>query len=137
MSNKNPYRAESDYAKGFDFIRKSKGQIVTRSALIQFYEGIGKSTGAALASATVLLSPREKDSGRGKKDSRIGNYSAKGEVYYVEPMKKAKAGDELRFRLRWRKTSLKPRDYKRITAKEAKEVKQVKTVIATSEPITA
>jgi len=121
MSNKNPYRKESDYANGFDFIRKN--QIVTRSQLVSFYEKAGKSDGAAIASATVLLSPRNKDSGRGKKGSCLGNYSAKGEVYFMEPLKKAKAGDELRFRLRWRKASLKPREYKRISTKEVKQVK--------------
>lgn len=120
--NKNPYRVESDYAKGFDFIRKA--QVVTRSQIVDFYEKIGKTAAAATASATVLLSPRLKDSGRGKKGSCLGNYSAKGEVYYMEPLKKAQAGDELRFRLRWRKAALKPREYKRI---EVKEVKQVKT----------
>ena len=122
-TNKNPYRAESDYANGFDFIRKMKGQIVTRSQIADFYEKNGKSPAASIASATVLLSPRLKDSGRGKKGSCLGNYSAKGEVYYMEPMKKAKAGEELHFRLRWRKTEMKARDYKRIVTKEVKQVK--------------
>jgi hypothetical protein len=120
-NNKNPYRKESDYAKGFDFIRKN--QIITRSKLIEFYEKSGKSFAAATASATVLLSPRDKDSGRGKKGSCLGNYSAKGEFYFMAPLKKEKAGDELRFRLRWRKTAVKSREYDRAGTKEVKQVK--------------
>jgi len=124
-NNKNPYRKESDYAKGFDFMRKN--QVITRSKVIEFYEKLGKSFAAATASATVLLSPRLKDSGRGKKGSCLGNYSAKGEVYYMEPLKKAKAGDELRFRLRWRKASLVPREYNRVDTKEVVQVVQLKS----------
>lgn len=124
-NNKNPYRKESDYAKGFDFMRKN--QVITRSKVIEFYEKLGKSFAAATASATVLLSPRLKDSGRGKKGSCLGNYSAKGEVYYMDPLKKAKAGDELRFRLRWRKAALVPREYSRIDTKEVEQVVRMKT----------
>ena len=124
-NNKNPYRKESDYAKGFDFMRKN--QVITRSKVIEFYEKLGKSFAAATASATVLLSSRLKDSGRGKKGSCLGNYSAKGEVYYMEPLKKAKAGDELRFRLRWRKASLVPREYNRVDTKEVVQVVQLKS----------
>ena len=77
-----------------------------------------------MASATVLLSPREKD-GRGDKR---GNFSAMGHVYFVTPLKHVK-GQEKAFALRWRKMVLARREYKRI---ETKAVPQEKTHKATT-----
>lgn len=127
----NPYREGSNYHKGFAYMQSK--QVFTRSELVDFLmkqgvvsKGKGKSGNeAALATATVLLSPRQKD-GRG--DSR-GNLSSKGEVYFVQPLNKVK-GAEKKFRLRWRITELSKRDYERPSTKAAKkEIKQEKTEV--------
>jgi hypothetical protein len=129
--SRNPYQ-RGLYQAGFAFMQKK--QVVTRSQLIAFYleqvnkagEKIGES--AAMASATVLLSPREKDSERG--DCR-GNFSARGEFYFLVPLKKVK-GEERKFRLQYRKDVLARRVYDRsVKAVKSKEVKQVKAVAKT------
>lgn len=120
--NRNPYN-RGLYQAAFALIQKK--QIVTRSMLVSFFKEKGKSESAALASATVLLSPREKDSKRG--DCR-GNFSARGEVYFLVPLKKVK-GEERKFRLQYRKIALARRVYDRtVKAVKSKEVKQVKAV---------
>lgn len=130
----NPYREGSNYHKGFAMIQKK--QVVTRSEMVAFLLSQGiVSTGkgrdgseAAKATATVLLSPREKD-GRG---SRLGNLSAMGHLYFMQPLKK-EVGVERKFRLRWRGKALARRDYERPSTKAArKEVKQEKTSVVTS-----
>ena len=127
----NPYRAGSNYHRGFAFMQKAR--YFTRSEVTAVIAKAGLTdrankkdlTGAASNSATVLLSPREKN-GRG--DSR-GNLSARGEVYFVSPCNKVK-GEEKRFRLRWRTKALKRRDYERPSAKVTKkEIKQEKTPV--------
>lgn len=135
----NPYREGSQYFDGFAYIQKN--QVVTRSNLVSFLQKkFDLSDASAMATATVLLSPREK-SGRG--DCR-GNLSSKGEAYFMQPLKKIK-GDEKKFRLRWRVKQLSKRDYVRpSTLAKAKEVKQektetkaVKAPAKTAEPVTA
>ena len=98
-----------NYAAIFGMVRKK--QVVTRSQVEEFCRknlknGKGKpmTEKQAAASTGVILSPRE-SSERG--DCR-GNISAQGHLYFMEPLKKVKAGDELRFRLRYRKTALEP-----------------------------
>jgi hypothetical protein len=148
MSKKhvNPYREGSNYHMAFGLIQKK--QVVTRSEIVAFLMGKGvvsKGKGrtgeeAAIATATVLLSPRAKD-GRG--DCR-GNLSAMGHIYFMQPLNKVK-GTERKFRLRWREKELSRRDYERPSVKEpAKEVKQEKTHVkalaktsAKVEPVTA
>ena len=132
--SRNPY-SRGLYQAGFAFMQKK--QVITRSQLIAFYseqvnkagEKIGES--AAMASATVLLSPREKDSERG--DCR-GNFSARGEFYFMVPLKKVK-GEERKFRLQYRKDVLARRVYDRsVKAVKSGEVKQVKAVKAVKAP---
>lgn len=134
----NPYRDGSNYRIGFAFMQKK--QVFTRSEVTAVIVNAGLTDranqkdleGAANNSATVLLSPREKD-GRG--DCR-GNLSARGEVYFVHPLKKVK-GEEKRFRLRWRKKELAKRDYERPSTIAAKtEVKQEKTPANTDKTAT-
>jgi len=133
MSNKvkheNPYREGSNYHVGFAFMQRK--QVFTRSEVAAEILKAGLSDkadkkdleGAAIQSATVLLSPRLKD-GRG--DCR-GNLSSKGEFYFVQPLKKIK-GEEKKFRLRWRQNVMDRRDYVRpSTIAKAKEVRQEKT----------
>lgn len=120
VSHSNPYREGSQYAAGFSLIQKK--QVVKRSEVVSFLQKkFELKEATATATATVLLSPREKD-GRG--DCR-GNLSSKGEVYFMQPTKKV-AGEEKSFRLRWRKTLLAKRDYTRPSVGK-KEVKQEKT----------
>jgi hypothetical protein len=121
----NPYREGSNYHTAFGLIQRK--QVVTRSELVEFLgkckdkDGNKLTAGAATATATVLLSPREKNSKKG--DCR-GNLSSKGEYYFMQPLKKIK-GEEKKFRLRWRKSELAKRDYIRPST-IAKEVKQEK-----------
>lgn len=133
VKHENPYRGGSKYHLAFGMIQRK--QILTRSEVVEFLMGKGVvSTGkgkdgneAALATATVLLSPREKNSKRG--DCR-GNLSAMGHLYFMQPLKKIK-GEEKKFRLRWRTKALARRDYERPSTiaakKEVKSVKQEKT----------
>lgn len=143
MKHSNPYREGSNYHAGFAFMQKK--QVITRSEVTAAIMKGGLTDrankkdleGAAKQSATVLLSPREKN-GRG--DCR-GNLSSKGEVYFVEALKKVK-GQEKKFRLRWRTKALSKRNYERPSVVASKkEVKQEKTDIskspATSEAVTA
>jgi hypothetical protein len=125
----NPYREGSNYHVGFAFMQRK--QVFTRSEVagVILKSGLTDKAdkkdleGAATQSATVLLSPRQKN-GRG--DCR-GNLSARGEVYFVQPLNKIK-GEEKRFRLRWRTKALARRDYERPSvAASKKEVKQEKT----------
>lgn len=125
----NPYREGSNYHVGFAFMQRK--QVFTRSEVagVILKSGLTDKAdkkdleGAATQSATVLLSPRQKN-GRG--DCR-GNLSARGEVYFVQPLNKIK-GEEKRFRLRWRTKELNRREYERpSTIAMKKEVKQEKT----------
>lgn len=111
----NPYRDGSNYHLAFGLIQKK--QVVTRSEIVAFLnKKASLGDNAAIATATVLLSPREMD-GRG--DCR-GNLSAKGEFYFVQPLKKIK-GQERKFRLRWRSKALDKRDYERPSTKASKK----------------
>ena len=122
VKHENPYREGSDYHSAFALIQRK--QVITRSELVQFLMSkSNKSEDAALATATVLLSPREKNSKRG--DCR-GNLSAMGHLYFVQPLNKVK-GEEKKFRLRWRNKEMSRREYERPSAKAAKkEIKQIK-----------
>jgi hypothetical protein len=133
--HKNPYRKGCGYNAGFDFMQKHSNRF-TRSDLVAVYQKLGLKVKAALASATVLLSPREKD-GRGDKR---GNFSAMGHIYFVVPLKHVK-GQEKAFALRWRKAVLARREYKRVETKSIKQEKITKAPAtkapATKETVTA
>ena len=114
--NANPYNEKSNYGKLFAIWKKT--QVITRSKLLEAAKGLGMNDTAAAATVTVLLSPRKSDDiCRG--DCR-GNFSAKGEVYYAEVLRREN-GEEKRFRLRYRETPLKART--RIVKEEVKAVK--------------
>lgn len=139
-NNRNPYH-RGNYQLGFAWMQKN--QVFARSELVAYLMTLkdrkGKNLGenAAMATATVLLSPRKVDSKRG--DCR-GNYSAEGHMYYVEPLRKEK-GDEKRFRLFYRKDALTPRprpDAKDGNKKHKKTVKKaVKKVVETAPAVAA
>jgi hypothetical protein len=78
--NQNPYH-RGNYMAMFAFLMTFKGKAeITRTALINFcVDTLGMFTHTAVASSTVVLSPREID-GRG--DCR-GNRSAAGDKYYM------------------------------------------------------
>lgn len=126
--NKNPYK-RGNYNKLFAYF-KSK-QVLTRQALIEYgVSELGMTETEASASATVILSPREVD-GRG--DCR-GSFSAQGHLYFVEPLAKKK-GEPKRFRLRYRKVALEPRQ--RPAVKSEVKAKVKKTSEKTSEKASA
>lgn len=56
-SNKGGAYKRGLYSAALAMIRSK--QVVTRSAVVKFYMDAGKSEAAAMASATVLLSPRK------------------------------------------------------------------------------
>lgn len=114
--NVNPYNEKSNYGKLFAIWKKK--QVMTFAGMVEALMGMGLAEKASKASATVMISPRkDADSCRG--DFR-GNMSAKGHLYYADVLKH-KAGEDKRFRLRYRKEALEPRNRQ---AKE--ETKQVK-----------
>ena len=84
-----PYRKGSDYAKLFAFIQGK--QVVTVAETVAEGIRIGMGEKAAKASTSVVLS---------KTKEGYGNMSA-GKGYFMERLKKQKAGDALRMRLRW------------------------------------
>lgn len=133
------------YYKALSFIRSK--QVVTRSMVEKFYKDAGKSDSSAIASATVLLSPRKEDSLRGKFGNCLGNFSADGVHYYMIVLNHKK-GEEKKFRFHLatadevtartaiaekRGNGRKAKEAKEAKVeKVAKEVKQVKTTAATS-----
>ena len=93
-TNKNPYRKGSKYFEIFDAIRK--GKIVTKQGLIEM--------GFTPSDVTVVLSPRAEGSSTRGGNCR-GNMSANGHIYFMDKLKQKK-GEQMRFRLRWRKIVL-------------------------------
>ena len=110
--HKNPYR-KGLYNQIFEHLRAK--QIVTREDLMKFVMGLGKSETEAAAAVTVILSPREKS----KRGDMRGNMSAQGHLYFVEKLgRSVNAGvkEPQKFRLRWRKVALKPRNRKDVVS---------------------
>jgi hypothetical protein len=114
--NNNPYNAKSNYGKLFAVWKKA--QVMTRSGLMEAAKKLGMGDKAAAATVTVLISPRKSDD-ECRGDCR-GNFSAKGHLYYADVLKR-KAGEEKRFRLRYRATAMEPRN--RQVKEETKAVK--------------
>ena len=139
-SNKGGAYKRGLYSAALAMIRSK--QVVTRSMVVKFYMDAGKSEAAAMASATVLLSPRKEDSKRGKFGNCLGNYSADGVHYYMTPLKHVK-GEEKKFRFHLctadevtarEAISEKRGNGRKAIVKTVKEVKQVKSV---KKPVTA
>ena len=84
-----------NYATAIAWVRSK--QIVTHADVVKYYISLGKKESAAIASATVLLSPRQEDSKRGKLGNSLGNLSADGIHYYMIPLA-IKKGEDKRFR---------------------------------------
>lgn len=123
-ANKNPY-ARGNYFAMFAFWQTECKGIVTKTQLVSYGTGkLGMTETAAVATATVMLSPREVDSDRG--DCR-GNFSAQGHVYFAQPLNKVK-GEDRKYRLRFRKEELERRVRPDVAAaaKPAKKAKPVK-----------
>ena len=112
--HKNPYRAGTAYNKVFGAWQKS--QVATKDQLLNAKVGTGHDI-------TVVLSPRAKGKTREGADCR-GSFSAKGHLYFSEPLEHAK-GDPKKFRLRWRDKAMEPRKRGEVTAVAAKKVKKV------------
>jgi glycyl-tRNA synthetase (class II) len=100
--------------------------------VVKFLEGMGRKTSAAMASATVLLSPRKEDSKRGKFGNCLGNFSADGVNYYMIALNHKK-GEEKKFRFHASTpdevTARTAIDEKRGNGRKVTEVKQVKVAI--------
>lgn len=143
-SNKGGAYKRGLYSAALAMIRSK--QVVTRSMIVKFYMDAGKSEAAAMASATVLLSPRKEDSKRGKFGNCLGNYSADGVHYFMTPLKHVK-GEEKKFRFhlctadevaaREAISEKRGNGRKEKTAKTVKEVKQVKTSKKTAKTVKA
>jgi len=142
-SNKGGAYKRGLYSAALAMIRSK--QVVTRSMVVKFYMDAGKSEAAAMASATVLLSPRKEDSKRGKFGNCLGNYSADGVHYYMTPLKHVK-GEEKKFRFHLctadevtarEAISEKRGNGRKAIVKTVKEVKQVKKTVKTAKPVTA
>lgn len=117
-----PYsRMGSNYVKLFAFIQGK--QVVTVAEVVAEGLRIGMAEKAAKASATVVLS---------KTKEGYGNMSA-GKGYYMERLKKQKAGDPLRMRLRWYKNGEKQPE--RPTRKIVVASEKVATEAKTAKPV--
>ena len=129
----NPYRAGL-YHDIFGYLKQK--QVVTRAELLEHTKSLGKSDTEAKAAVTVILSPRESS----KRGDCRGNMSAQGHEYFMEKLGRgvnAGVKDPQKFRLRWRKEVLEPRN--RIVSTEVKPMKQENTVEApvTETPVNA
>lgn len=120
-------RADSAYGKVTAWMRKV--QIFTKAQVVEQFKALGKSDSAALASAVVMLSPRE-TSKRG--DCRGNMSNPWGHLAYVEKLHKGK-GEEQKFRFRNRKEALEPRvrGEKEVVAGKAKATEATKAPEAT------
>jgi len=123
--NQNPYRKGTSYAGTFDSLRKAGQKGISKENLVKDHP---------VSDVNVVLSPRPE--GWSKGDCR-GNYSAKGEFYFVTPSKK-KDGPKM-YRFGWRKKVLEPHN-RRIketveSVKVAKGKKQTKAIEAQSTAI--
>jgi len=107
-THQNPYRDGSKYHTMFAYWAKK--QVVTRAEFMK--------NGYTLFDVNIMLSPRI-SSTRG--DCR-GNPAAAGNLYYAEPLKKHKQGDEKKFRLRWRSETLSPLRRKNVGKVESYKV---------------
>jgi len=108
IKHQNPYK-RGNYKNVFAGIMQ-KGIVTSAQVVAAFREQKDKqgkllTVNKAESSATVLLSPRQQGKCRG--DCR-GNLSAKGHVYFMEPLAKV-TGEDRKFRLRWRPVVLKMR----------------------------
>jgi hypothetical protein len=117
--NQNPYRKGTSYAGTFDSLRKAGQKGISKENLVKDHP---------VSDVNVVLSPRPE--GWSKGDCR-GNYSAKGEFYFVTPSKKK--GVPTMYRFGWRKKVLEP--HKRVreivkSSKVAKDKKQTKAIVA-------
>jgi hypothetical protein len=148
-TNKNPYK-RGNYAAIFDFMQSKCKGIFTRQAVIAFAMTLSNAKGkklsedAAAASVTVVMSPRAEGREGARGDCR-GNRSAKGETYFIEPLKKVKDEDR-KYRLRFRSTPVtgarpeipsRKRSAKPAVAKAKAKVAKAKTVKAKAKPAVA
>jgi len=88
-SHKNPYRVKSNYGQIFAWMQKTR--IFTLNAVAAEFAKLGSKNPEA--SATVLCGPTE---------TGLGNFSARGDVYFCRRMKREK-GSERKMMLCWRK----------------------------------
>ena len=102
-------RKESAYGKATEFMRQK--QIYTKTDLVNFFKGLGRTDEAAVASAVVMLSPR-KESNRG--DCRGNMSNPWGHIAYNDKLQR-KDKEEQKFRFRFRDEVL-----ERLTRKTAK-----------------
>jgi len=130
--NKNPWARATGAASQIFAYLKSK-QVVTRPQLLDYaMNELGLNEKQAMGQIACVLSPRHPDQCKG--DPR-GSVSAKGHLYYIEPLPKKARGDQKRFRLRWRET---PLEQKQATPKtEAVKATKTRKSVSTKEAETA
>jgi len=114
--HQNPYRKGTSYAGTFESLRKAGQKGISKESLVKNHP---------VSDVNVVLSPRPE--GWSKGDCR-GNYSAKGEFYFVTPSKK-KDGPTM-YRFGWRKKVLEPRKRIREVVESAKVAKQTAATVA-------
>ena len=116
-------RSESAYGKVTAWMRKV--QVYTKAQVVEQFAKLGKKESAAVASAVVLLSPRNEAKRKGA-DCRGNKSNPRGHTNYNEKLQKVK-GQEQKFRFKFRKTALAPLTR---NTKETKVAAPQKTAVA-------
>lgn len=123
-------RSQSDYGKATEFMRKT--QVYTRSMLMDFFKGLGKSEAAARGSMEIMLSPRLTSKG----DCRGNISNPWGHLAYNEKLARqinSETGEksEQKFRFRFRDLPLvrrtRPRNLHTLQEKTATSTPEMAT----------
>lgn len=88
---------KGSYESAIEFMRSAKA--FTKSMVVAFLQKQGRKLSAAMASATVVMSAREKDSERGEKGNSLGNHALAAHTieFYLVPCKHV-TGEEKKFK---------------------------------------
>ena len=127
MSSMKYAYSRGNYLNVEKFVRQAKKGIVTRTEIVEFLKEKGLKLAAAMATATVFLSPRKATTRKGC-DCR-GNFSSQGHKYFMQPLNKVE-GQERKFKFSLRATVLD----RRVRTVEVKSVKAVTKKAKTKAP---